>query len=159
MAFYQFTCRQYIDASLEEVWDFIATPSNLNRITPQSMGFEILTSDLPSQMYEGMIIHYRVRPLPFYTTEWVTEITHIKHGDYFVDEQRVGPYKMWHHQHRLQPSGSGVEMFDIVSYQLPMGLLGRLGNYLVVTNRLKQIFDYRKKAIDEYFVRNNRLCS
>ncbi|WP_430813610.1 SRPBCC family protein [Carboxylicivirga sp. RSCT41] len=157
MAFYQFQRRQLIQASLEDVWTFIATPSNLNKITPPSMGFDILTPDLPSLMYEGMIIHYRVKPLPFYNTEWVTEITHIRHGEYFVDEQRVGPYKLWHHMHRLQETTSGVEMTDIVSYQLPMGVLGRLGNQLLVRNRLNQIFEYREKAIIKYFAEYGQL--
>ncbi|MCG8579630.1 MAG: SRPBCC family protein [Bacteroidales bacterium] len=157
MAFYQYQRRQFIESSLQDVWNFIATPTNLSKITPPSMGFDILTPDLPSQMYEGMIIHYRVKPLPFYHTEWITEITHIKHGEYFVDEQRVGPYRMWHHLHRLTESSQGVEMIDTVSYQLPFGLIGRLGNQLIVKDRLKQIFEYREKAITEYFAENRDL--
>ncbi len=151
MAFYQFTRQQRIQALPEDLWRFIATPSNLSKITPASMGFEILSPNLPDLMYEGMIIHYRVRPLPFYTTEWVTEITHIKPGEYFVDEQRVGPYKMWHHQHLLQADADGVQMTDIVSYQLPLGAIGTLGNHLLVKHRLKQIFDFREKALAQCF--------
>lgn len=157
MPFYQFQRRQLIESSLEDVWNFIATPTNLCKITPPSMGFDILTPYLPSRMYEGMIIRYHVRPLPLYKTEWVTEITHIKHGEYFVDEQRVGPYKLWHHLHRITECNQGVEMIDIVSYQLPLGLIGQLGNQLFVKNRLKQIFEYREKAITEYFSESDKL--
>jgi len=157
MAYYQFTKHQLIEASLQDVWNFIATPLNLNKITPPSMGFEILTPHLPSKMYEGLMIQYRVKPLPFYTTEWVTEITHIKHGEYFVDEQRVGPYKIWHHEHRLRPAPQGVEMIDTISYQLPLNVLGKLGNHLIVKKRLNEIFEYRKKAITEYFAQTHQL--
>jgi ligand-binding SRPBCC domain-containing protein len=157
MAFYQFQRSQFIQSSLHDVWNFIATPGNLNKITPPSMSFDILTPNLPSQMYEGMIIHYRVKPLPFYYTEWVTEITKIKHGEYFVDEQRIGPYKFWHHEHRLQQSHQGVKMTDIVSYQLPLGILGQLGNQVIIKSRLKDIFEYREKAISDFFAKYREL--
>ncbi len=151
MALYQFSRNQFIKASLEEVWNFIANPVNLQTITPDSMGFDILTADLPTQMYEGLIIHYRVKPFPLYSTSWVTEITHIRPMQYFIDEQRMGPYKMWHHEHWVQPFEDGVMMKDLISYQAPFGVLGRLANRLFIGQRLKQIFDYREKALADHF--------
>lgn len=151
MAFYQFQREQFIKASIEEIWDFISSPQNLKRITPQKMGFDIRTQNLPDKVYEGMIISYTVRPLFGIPTHWVTEITHIRDKSYFVDEQRVGPYKLWHHQHIILPQKNGVLMKDIVSYQPPFGLIGRIANALVIRKTLNEIFDFRKKALEKIF--------
>ena len=151
MGFYQFKKTQEINASLEEVWKFISDPANLKKITPDYMGFDIISNDVPSEMYAGMIISYKVSPLFGIKTTWVTEITHLKENSYFVDEQRVGPYKIWHHQHRIQPMEKGTLMTDIVSYQPPLGLLGSVANTLIIKGKLKEIFDYRTKALDEIF--------
>ncbi|HDP55564.1 MAG TPA: hypothetical protein ENN24_07810, partial [Bacteroidetes bacterium] len=102
MAFYQLHKQQHIKATIDEVWDFISSPHNLKHITPKHMGFDITTSNLPKTMYPGMIITYKVRPMLGIPVKWVTEITHVVHKKYFVDEQRVGPYSLWHHQHLLQ---------------------------------------------------------
>lgn len=151
MAFYQFQKEQYVNASIDKVWDFISSPQNLKKITPKNMGFDIRTSNLPNKIYEGMIISYTVRPLMRIPTNWVTEITHIRDKSYFVDEQRVGPYALWHHQHIIIPHKNGVLMKDIVSYQPPFGLLGRMANALVIKNKLNEIFDFRTKALEEIF--------
>lgn len=151
MGFYQFKKTQEINASLEEVWKFISDPANLKKITPDYMGFDIISKDVPSKMYAGMIISYKVSPLFGIKTTWVTEITHLKENSYFVDEQRVGPYKIWHHQHRIQPMEKGTLMTDIVSYQPPLGLLGSVANTLIIKGKLNEIFDYRTKALDEIF--------
>lgn len=151
MAFYQFKRTQTIDASIDEIWEFIANPENLKHITPESMGFDITSEDLPQMMYAGMIISYRVSPLLGIPTNWVTEITHMKPGQYFVDEQRVGPYKMWHHQHMLEPSDNGVEMTDVITYQPPLGIIGSIANRLFIQRKLNQIFDYRSRMIDAVF--------
>lgn len=151
MAFYQFKRTQTIQASVEEIWDFISNPENLKHITPESMGFDIMSADLPEKMYAGMIISYRVSPLLGIPTTWVTEITHVKHGQYFVDEQRVGPYKMWHHQHIIEPTAGGVKMTDVVSYQPPFGFIGAVANQIIIKRKLNQIFDYRSKMIDAVF--------
>lgn len=151
MAFYQFQREQYINASIDELWDFISSPKNLREITPKKMGFEIRTLNLPDKIYEGMIISYIVRPLFGIPTKWVTEITHIRDRSYFVDEQRVGPYKLWHHQHIILPKNNGALMKDIVSYQPPMGLFGRIANTLVIRNTLDEIFDYRTKALEKMY--------
>jgi ligand-binding SRPBCC domain-containing protein len=151
MAFYQFQKEQFIKASMEEIWDFISSPQNLKKITPENMGFDIRTPDLPDKIYEGMIISYTVRPLLGIPTNWVTEITHVRDKSYFVDEQRVGPYKLWHHQHIILPKNDGILMKDIVSYQPPFGVLGRIANTLVIRNKLNEIFDYRTKILEQIF--------
>lgn len=151
MGFYQFKKTQEINASLEEVWKFISDPANLKKITPDYMGFDIISKDVPSEMYAGMIISYKVSPLFGIKTTWVTEITHLKENSYFVDEQRVGPYKIWHHQHMIQPMEKGTLMTDIVSYQPPLGLLGSVANTLIIKGKLNEIFDHRTKALDEIF--------
>ncbi|WP_422362132.1 SRPBCC family protein [Reichenbachiella sp.] len=151
MAFYQYYKAQVVDARREELWDFISTPKNLKRITPDHMGFDITSSHAADKMYEGMIISYNVSPLPGFKTEWVTEITHIREGEFFVDEQRIGPYTMWHHQHILEEIDELVVMKDIITYQPPFSILGALANSLFIKKKLDEIFDYREKAIDDYF--------
>lgn len=151
MAFYQFKQEQFIPAIIDEVWDFISSPANLKEITPDYMGFDITSGDLPEKMYEGMIISYAVAPLLDIKTTWVTEITHIRNKEYFVDEQRVGPYALWHHQHFIEPKDNGVLMKDIVSYAPPFGFLGAIANALMIRNKLKEIFEYRTVAIEKKF--------
>jgi ligand-binding SRPBCC domain-containing protein len=151
MGFYQLKTKQLIPAPLDDVWDFISSPKNLKEITPDHMGFDILTPDLPEKMYPGMIIAYKVSPLLGIKMTWVTEITHVQDKEYFVDEQRVGPYALWHHEHQVKPVEGGVLMSDIVSYKPPMGFLGSLANTLMIKRQLKQIFDYREHAINNIF--------
>ncbi|MCK0146458.1 SRPBCC family protein [Arenibacter sp. F26102] len=151
MGFFQFKRTQEIKANLEEVWKFIANPANLKKITPDYMGFDITSKDVPSRMYAGMIISYKVSPLLGIKTTWVTEITHLKENSYFVDEQRVGPYSIWHHQHIIESMPIGTLMTDIVSYQPPFGFLGSIANEVIIKSKLNEIFDYRTKALDEIF--------
>jgi ligand-binding SRPBCC domain-containing protein len=115
------------------------------------MGFDILNKELPNTMYPGFIIAYKAKPLPWFKTLWVSEITHIEQGKYFIDEQRKGPYKMWHHEHFIEPHAQGVLMTDIVSYMPPFGIIGTLANWLFISKQLEKIFAYRIKAIDEIF--------
>ena len=151
MAFYQFEREQFIKASIDEAWDFISSPENLSEITPDSMGFEIKGA-YEGKMYEGMLIHYRVKPLLNIPTTWVSEISHIKDHEFFIDEQVLGPYKFWHHQHFIEPKDDGVLMRDIVSYQPPLGFLGMIANALFIKKKLNDIFRYRKKALEQRFV-------
>lgn len=151
MAFYQFKEELYVPADLKSVWDFISTPKNLKEITPDYMGFDITSTNLPEKMYPGMIISYKVSPLLGIKTTWVTEITQVKEGEFFIDEQRVGPYSMWHHQHIIRPKGKGTQMLDIVSYQPPFGPLGSLANRLIIRKKLKEIFAYRTLAFQKKF--------
>ncbi len=151
MAIYQLHKSQFIPADLQEVWDFISSPKNLKKITPEYMGFDITTENLPDQMYEGMIIAYKVSPLLDIKTTWVTEITHIEENKFFIDEQRVGPYKIWHHEHRLIEEKAGVTMTDLVTYQPPFGILGQMARSLFIKQKLEEIFDFREKKVIEIF--------
>lgn len=149
MGFYQFKASQDIPASVDEVWDFISSPKNLKVITPDYMGFDITSENLPLKMYQGMIITYKVSPLMGVKMDWMTEITHVRDNEYFVDEQRVGPYDLWHHQHLLVPTEFGVTMKDIVTYSPPFGPLGDIANSIIIKGKLKEIFAYRKKVIED----------
>ena len=151
MGFYQLKVQQEIPSTIQDVWDFIKTPANLKEITPSYMGFDI-TSEPVNEMYEGQMISYKVSPLFGIKMTWVTEITHVKEQKYFVDEQRLGPYVMWHHEHLLEelPNGN-VLMKDIVSYIPPFGILGNIANSLLIKRQLKEIFDYRKTAVIKRF--------
>ncbi len=149
MKLYQLHTKQKLPISVEEAWDFLSNPSNLEKITPD-MGFEILSgADKP--MFAGQIIQYTVSPFPGIKTKWVTEITHVKDKEFFVDEQRFGPYSLWHHKHFLKEIEGGVEMEDIVDYKLPFGFLGRIMHSLVIKHKLKRIFEYREKKLIALF--------
>ena len=141
---------QFIPASTERVWNFFANPKNLNNITPADMDFEIRTGgDIP--MYEGQIIEYRVEFLRGIRSLWLTEIAHVREGSYFVDEQRMGPYRYWYHEHLFEPLDSGVNMTDRITYAAPFGPLGDVVNLLWIRRRLSYIFDYRQLKINEIF--------
>ena len=114
------------------------------------MGFVVRT-EVPEKMYEGLMIEYRVRPLLNIPMTWITEITHVKDHQFFVDEQRKGPYRIWHHEHHFREIPEGVEMTDIVSYELPMGSLGKLAHPILVKKKLEEIFAYRFKVVEELF--------
>jgi len=141
---------QKIPVSLNEAWNFISTPKNLAVITPPSMGFVTLSGD-DKDMFAGQIIHYHVSPLLGLKMEWVTEITHVEDKHFFVDEQRFGPYKFWHHKHFLKEIPGGVEMEDIIHYKLPMGILGKMVQPFMVKPKLEEIFEYRKNKLIELF--------
>jgi ligand-binding SRPBCC domain-containing protein len=139
---------QKLPISIAEAWDFFSDARNLARITPPWMGFEVV-SDLPDRMYAGMIVVYRVRPLLRVPLRWVTEITHVDEPHRFVDEQRFGPYRFWHHEHRFTAIPGGVEVRDRVHYGLPPGG-GPLRRFLVAP-RLNQIFDHRRETLVRMF--------
>ena len=141
---------QQLPLNIQEAWDFFSSPKNLATITPPEMGFVIRT-DLPEKMYEGIFITYTVKPLLGLPMTWVTEITHIRENEFFVDEQRLGPYKIWHHQHHFKVIPGGVEMTDIIDYRLPMGWIGLSLNSLFVRTKLEHIFTFRRKKLKELF--------
>lgn len=151
MGFYQLHTTQKIPASIDEVWDFISSPANLKKITPKYMGFDIISQQLDEKMFPGMIVSYKVSPVFGIKMIWVTEITHVKEKEYFVDEQRVGPYSIWHHQHRIAPIEGGVLMTDTVSYKPPFGVLGNIANSILIKRQLKEIFDFRTSAMENIF--------
>ena len=145
---------QFLPISIDKCWEFFSDPSNLKLITPPTLGLNI-TSEINSEIYEGMIITYKVNILPGVTTDWVTEITHIKKPYYFVDEQRIGPYKLWHHQHLFSKQNNGILAEDIIDYAIPFGPLGNILNSIYIRNNLDNIFLYRKKILDEMFQNNS----
>jgi len=151
MPHYTLETFQKLPVNIITVWNFISSPQNLKLITPEHMGFEVTTKNLPDKMYPGMIISYIVKPLFGIKLKWVTEITHVKEPEYFVDEQRIGPYKFWHHQHRLSPISGGVLMTDIVNYKPPLGFIGGTANSFIISKQLNDIFEYRKKRLEEIF--------
>lgn len=150
MKIYRLHEKQNLPISPTEAWDFLSNPKNLKVITPDYMGFNILTEENKS-MYAGQIIQYIVTPIADIKTKWVTEITHVKEGEYFVDEQRFGPYSLWHHKHFIKEIEGGVQMEDIVDYKLPLGVLGQMVHPLLVKPKLKEIFEYRKSKLTEMF--------
>jgi len=141
---------QRLPISLAEAWTFFSDPRNLSRITPPSLGLEP-TSDLPEKMYPGMIVTYRVRPIPWIRVGWVTEITHVRETSLFVDEQRFGPYRFWHHEHHFREIEGGVEMEDIVHSALPLGGVGRVVAGPLVRRRLDRIFAFRRRFLEREF--------
>jgi len=151
MRAFSLVTKQKIPVSLETAWDFFSDPANLQRITPAYMGFKILSRYQGQRMYPGQLIEYTVKPLLGIPLYWMTEITHVKEGSYFVDEQRFGPYSLWHHQHHFKPIEGGIEMTDVVHYKIPLGLVGRLANALFIRAQLTQIFDYRYQKVEELF--------
>jgi ligand-binding SRPBCC domain-containing protein len=144
---------QFLPVSLEEAWDFFSAPGNLARITPPEMGFEVLSQSGTGSLYPGQIITYYVRPFLGWRLFWMTEITHVRERDYFVDEQRKGPYAFWHHTHFFRAVPGGVEMRDQVYYQLPFGPLGWLAHQLLVRKKLAAIFDFRFRYLEKHFRR------
>ncbi len=144
---------QFIPAEPARVWEFFATPLNLNELTPSDLRFRIL-GEISSRMFAGQIIRYRISPLPGIWLKWVTEITAVEEGVRFVDEQRAGPYKLWHHEHRFVAESGGVRMFDHVTYEVGWGPFGWLAEKLWVARQLKKIFDYRERRVAELFARS-----
>lgn len=147
---YTLEVSQFLKIDMNEAWKFFSSPENLATITPPGMGF-VITSGQPGKMFPGQIITYKVSPFPGFVTNWVTEITHVLAGSYFVDEQRFGPYQMWHHIHRFEEKQSGVLMTDQVSYKLPFGFIGRIAHGLFVKAQLKRIFEFREQKLNELF--------
>tara|TARA_R110002096_G_scaffold109056_4_gene238617 strand:- start:35074 stop:35535 length:462 start_codon:yes stop_codon:yes gene_type:complete len=137
--------------SVDEAWAFFSNPRNLKEITPEYMGFDITSEFFKDKMYPGMIITYRVTPLFGIPMSWMTEITQVKENEFFIDEQRVGPYKIWHHQHHFKAIDGGVEMTDIVNYVVPLGFLGRFIEPFLVRPKLREIFNFREKKMRELF--------
>ena len=150
MAIHILRQQQLLPISLEQAWDFFATPKNLNKVTPSGLVFEI-TSDLPEKMYEGLMITYRIKPMFNIPVNWCTEITHIKDKMYFVDEQRKGPYSMWHHEHHFTSVDGGVLMTDILYYDIGKSVFGWIVGKLFVHKKVREIFKYRFEVLEKYF--------
>ena len=144
------TQEQFLPLRIEAAWDFFSDPANLCRITPEWLHFT-LSCPSPARMYPGQILTYTIRPFPGVRTAWVTEITHVREPNFFVDEQRLGPYALWHHQHLFHSCSGGVLMQDLVNYALPLWYLGDLVHALVVKRRIQAIFAYRQQVLEQMF--------
>ena len=150
MKIYKLKRKQDIPITIDEAWDFFSNPGNLLLITPPWLGF-VIKSELPEQMYPGMIVTYTVTPVMNIPVSWVTEITHVESPNLFVDEQRFGPYKMWHHEHHFRETEGGVEVTDLIHYALPLGPLGRLAHELMIKRQLDEIFEFRRQFLKKRF--------
>lgn len=150
MKIYTFHKKQNLPITIDQAWDFLSSPANLKTITPEYMSFDILSGD-DRPMYPGQIIQYIVTPILGIKTKWVTEITHVENKKYFVDEQRFGPYALWHHKHFIKDIENGVEMEDIIDYKVPFGWFGQLAHPIIVKPKLEEIFKYRQKKLVDMF--------
>lgn len=152
MKTYQRKWQTEIPISLDEAWDFFSSPLNFAKIIPPSVNV-VVTSDYTTETktYAGLLISYKVSPFLGIKLNWLTEITHVKEKEYFVDEQRFGPYALWHHQHHFKEISGGIQMTDILTYAIPYGVFGRLSNKMFVQKQLKEIFDYRDAAVKKLF--------
>ncbi len=151
MAVHSLRTEQRLPVDLKQAWDFFSSPANLSVITPSKMDFRIISKHHGDKMYPGQLIEYTVKPVLGVPLYWMTEITHVEPQRFFVDEQRYGPYSLWHHQHHFREIDGGVEMTDIVHYKIPLGWLGDIANTLFVKKQLAEIFHYRFKKVEELF--------
>jgi len=150
MKIYTLHKTQKLPISVDEAWEFLSNPKNLKIITPDYMSFDIV-SKIDRPLYTGQIIQYIVTPVLGISTKWVTEITLVKDKRYFVDEQRFGPYSLWHHKHFIKEVKGGVEMIDIIDYKIPLGFIGRIMNPILVKPKLEEIFRFRKEKLEKLF--------
>lgn len=147
---YNLSTEQELPTTIEWAWNFLSDPKNLGTITPDSMGFEIISGDDKS-MYPGQIIQYKIKLFPGVKLTWVTEISHVKHQEYFVDEQRFGPYAFWHHKHFIKETKEGIVMYDSIDYKVPGWIFRKWIHAVLVQPKLKSIFEYRKIALEAMF--------
>lgn len=142
---------QRLPVTIDEAWDFFSTPGNLKVITPSHLGFKVISHHHGDKIYPGQLIQYVIKPLLGIPVRWLTEITQVKDKEFFIDEQRYGPYNFWHHQHIFKPVANGVEMIDIVHYRPPLGFIGALADKLFIKRQLKEIFTFRYQVIENRF--------
>lgn len=151
MKIYNLKKKQFLPISMEEAWEFFSSPKNLKDITPPHMRFDIQYISGNNKMYQGQIIRYKLQPVPGIPVNWTTEITHVNEPYFFVDEQRFGPYALWHHQHHFKEVEGGVEMTDEVNYAIPFGVIGQIANRIFVEKQVNNIFDYRFNVLEKMF--------
>jgi len=149
MKLYLLEREQFLPIAKETAWSFFSSPKNLAKITPDRLSFKVTSEYKMDEMYAGQIITYIIKPLLGIPMRWATEITHVKDGKFFIDEQRFGPYAFWHHQHWFEEKDGGILMKDAVHYGLPFGIFGRMAHSLFVKRMLDTIFDYRISAVED----------
>ncbi|MEO6399119.1 MAG: SRPBCC family protein [Tepidiformaceae bacterium] len=150
MRLHRFSATQVLPVGLDSAWAFFSNPRNLQLMTPPSLNL-VPTCEIPDEMHAGLIITYKVKPAPGISVNWVTEITHVVDRKFFVDEQRSGPYRFWHHQHHFRAVAGGTEARDVLHYALPLGLVGEIGGAALVNKRVTGIFEYRRRALEQRF--------
>ncbi len=150
MRIHRMDSTQFLPVDLDTAWRFFSDPRNLQLITPPWLNL-VPTSSVPDAMHPGLVVLYEVKPALGVPVTWVTEITHVVERALFVDEQRSGPYRFWHHQHHFREVAGGTEMRDVLHYALPLGLLGDVAGGAFVRRRVAGIFEYRKAALEERF--------
>ncbi|MEQ9262715.1 MAG: SRPBCC family protein [Owenweeksia sp.] len=148
---YVFRQVQHIPVSLEQAWTFFSNPANLARLTPPQMNFKVLGEDLPDEVYEDLIVRFRVAALPGFRVNWTSVISKVVPMVYFADVQVEGPFKYWHHQHSFRETDTGVEITDELHYLPPFGIIGKLFHPLIVKRKLSETFEYRYQKINEVF--------
>ena len=151
MAVHSIKTVQKIPVSLSTAWEFFSGPANLAEITPGNLNFKVISKYRGEKIYPGQIIEYTVSPILKIPLYWMTEITHVETEKYFIDEQRKGPYSLWHHQHHFKAIEGGIEMTDIVHYKIPFGFIGEFANSIFVKSQLRKIFEYRFQKVEEIF--------
>ncbi|RAV98623.1 SRPBCC family protein [Pseudochryseolinea flava] len=151
MKIYHLKRTQFLPISIQEAWTFFSSPANLGAITPPRMKFHIVSISGGEKMYAGQLIRYKIKLFPWWTLHWVTEITHVNEPHHFVDDQRFGPYALWHHQHSFSEDNGGTLMTDELHYAIPFGVIGQLANWLFVGREVSRIFDYRFETLKTYF--------
>jgi ligand-binding SRPBCC domain-containing protein len=151
MSIHRYSSRIVLPVPIEQAWDFFSSPKNLAVITPPELNFQITSPELPERTHAGQIITYSVSPLLGISMPWMTEITHVNEPHFFVDEQRKGPYKLWHHQHHFRAVPDDTEMTDVVHYEVPMGIAGDLINSMIIRKKVQEIFDFRTKKLNALF--------
>jgi ligand-binding SRPBCC domain-containing protein len=149
MKIHQFRRIQVLPITLQEAWDYFSNPNNLSKLTPPAYDFQAAQVELP--IYAGQLMVHRIRVLPFVRMNWLTEITHVVPGEMFIDQQLVGPYKIWHHRHVFKACASGVEMLDDIHYALPFGPCGDIANAVFVRRQLESLFDFRRDVLGKTF--------
>ncbi len=154
---YRLEKTQQLNCSIDTAWRFFSSPNNLEKISPKEMKFRILSDVDNIEIFEGMIIDYKVSPLFNISLKWQTKITQVDYLRSFTDFQQKGPYKMWNHFHEFIENEEGVLMKDTVDYQLPLGYLGTMMHSLVVKRKLEHIFDFRFQVLEDYFLKNKEI--
>jgi len=148
---YTLYAKQTVAKEIDSIWDFFRKPRNLNKLTPDDVEFKII-SGKSDDFYEGKLISYKIKPFKMFNFNWVTEISQVKVGSYFIDNQIFGPYKMWHHEHHFKSNGDGTtDIIDKVKYKLPFYILGRLMHKMFIRKKLFNIFMFRQKKINDLF--------
>ena len=143
-----------LKVDLNTIWEFFSNPENLNRLTPEEVDFKIDFISYPGKMYPGMMVKYKIAPFPFkwISFTWVAEIKQVQSHEYFIDEQRFGPFAFWYHEHRFEKlPNEKVKIIDLLVYKLPFGFVGRLVDQLIIGKIINRIFSERKKLLEKIF--------